>query len=254
MAPSDQVLDELTELAAVEHAVIAEYLQIAYVLGHRLPDPAPGPAGPAIANTAQKILSMAQFVEMKHLKLVNEFLVASGRPAQLGQAIGIDHSLGSGAMTIFGPLQEDDLLALVERETALAKAVDARYARLRPEVDPEDPGLGLGPTLELVLDRCGHHAEDMAEFTGMLTALNSTDYLRVRRQTPSGALEQALHKAAQSHYGLILALLSASLNHPDDDLSNSLLSQAITAMDSMDLFNAQLVGRGLLPNLSPPSP
>jgi Ferritin-like len=95
MAPSDQVLDELTELAAVEHAVIAEYLQIVYVLGHRLPDPAPGPAGPAIANAAQKILSMAQFVEMKHLKLVNEFLVASGRPAQLGQAVGIDHSLGS---------------------------------------------------------------------------------------------------------------------------------------------------------------
>jgi hypothetical protein len=196
MAPSDQVLDELTELAAVEHAVIAEYLQIAYVLGHRLPDPAPGPAGPVIADTAQKILSMAQFVEMKHLKLVNEFLVASGRPAQLGQAVGIDHSLGSGAMTVFGPLREDDLLALVERETALAKAVDARYARLRPEVDP---GLGLGPTLELVLDRCGHHAEDMAEFTGMLAALNSADYLRVRRQTPSGALEQALHKAGQSH-------------------------------------------------------
>jgi hypothetical protein len=253
MAPRDQVLDELTELAAVEHAVIAEYLQIAYVLGHRLPDPAPGPAGSAIADAAQKILSMAQFVEMKHLKLVNEFLVASGRPAQLGQAVGIDHSLGSGAMTVFGPLREDDLLALVERETALAKAIDARYARLRPEVDPEDPGLGLGP-LELVLDRCGHHAEDMAEFTRMLAALNSADYLRVRRQTPSGALEQALHKAGQSHYGLILALLSASLNHPDDDLSNSLLSQAITAMDSMDLFNAQLVGRGLLPNLSPPSP
>jgi hypothetical protein len=38
-------------------------------------------------------------------------------------------------MTAVGPLREDDLLALVERETALAKAVDARYARLRPEVD-----------------------------------------------------------------------------------------------------------------------
>jgi hypothetical protein len=224
------------------------------VLGHRLPDPAPGPAGPAIADTAQKILIMAQFVEMKHLKLVNEFLVASGRPAQLGQAVGIDHSLGSGAMTVFGPLREDDLLALVERETALAKAVDARYARLRPKVNPEGPSLGSGPALELVLDRCGQHVEDMAEFTGMLAALNSADYLRVRRQRPSGALEQALHKAAQCHYGLILALLSASLNHPDDDLSSSLLSQATTAMDSMDLFNAQLVGRGLLPNLSPPNP
>jgi hypothetical protein len=64
--------------------------------------------------------------------------VSSGRPAQFGQAVGIDHSLGSGAMTVFGPLREDDLLALVERETALAKAVDARYARLRPEVDPDD--------------------------------------------------------------------------------------------------------------------
>ena len=77
---------------------------------------------------------------------------------------------------------------------------------------------------------------------------------RVRRQTPSGALEQALHNAGQSHYGLILALLSASLNHPDDELSNSLLAQAIATMDSMDQFNAQLVGRGLLPKLSPPSP
>ena len=45
MVLSDKVLDEITELAAVEHAVIAEYLQIAYVLGHGLPDPAPGPAG-----------------------------------------------------------------------------------------------------------------------------------------------------------------------------------------------------------------
>jgi hypothetical protein len=109
MAPSDQVLDELIELAVVEHAVIAEYLQIVYVLGHRLPDPTPGPAAPAIANAVEQILSMAQFVEMKHLKLVNEFLVASGRSAQLGQAVGIDHRLGSGAMTVFGPLREDDL-------------------------------------------------------------------------------------------------------------------------------------------------
>ena len=141
----------------------------------------------------------------------------------------------------------------MERETALAKAVDARYAGLRPEVNPEDPGRGLGPILEL-LDSCGHHAEDMADFTGMLASLNSADYLRVRRHTPSGALEQALHKAGQSHYGLILALLSASLNHPDDDLSGSLLLQAVAAMDSMDLFNAQVVGRGLLPNLSPRKP
>ena len=68
----------------------------------------------------------------------------------------------------------------------------------------------------------------MAKFTGMLAPLNSADYLRVRPQTPSGALEPALHKTGQSHSGLILALLSASVNHPDDDLSNSLLFQAIT--------------------------
>jgi hypothetical protein len=64
MATSDTVLDELTELAAVEHALITEYLQIAYVLGHRLPDLVPGPAGQRIADAAQKILNMAQFREM----------------------------------------------------------------------------------------------------------------------------------------------------------------------------------------------
>jgi hypothetical protein len=48
----------------------------------------------------------------------------------------------------------------------------------------------------------------------MLASLNSADYLRVRRQTPSGALEQALHKAGQSHYGLILALLSCEPESP----------------------------------------
>ena len=253
MVPSDQVLDELTELAAVEHALIAEYLQIAYVLGHGLPDAAPGPAGVAIAEAAGKIVNMARFQEMKHLKLVNELLVASGRPAQLDQAVGIDHSLGSGATTVFGPLREDDLLALVRRETALTAAVDARYAGLRSEVDPENSGFGFGATLELVLDRCGHHAEDMAEFTQLLSTLDTADYLRVRRQTPAGGLEEALHKAGRTHYGLVIALLSASLDHPDDDLSSSLLSQAVTAMDTLDQYNAQLVVRGLLPDLRSPA-
>jgi hypothetical protein len=240
--------------------VIAEHLQIAYVLGHGLPGPAPGPTGPAVAEAAEKILNLAMFTEMRHLKLVNEFLVAAGRPAQLGQAVGIDHSLmngrersenqpqrraaiGSGAMTVFGPLRENDLLALVERETALTAAVDARYARLRPKVDPD----------LLDLDQCGHHAEDMAEFTGMLAALNSAEYLRVRRHEPAAGIEQSLRRAGQAHYGLILALLAASLNHPEDELSSSLLSQAKTAMDALDQFNVQLVGRGLLPDLSRPS-
>lgn len=139
MVLSDQVLDEITELAAVEHAVIAEYLQIAYVLGHGLPEPAPGPAGSAVAEAAEKILNLAMFTEMRHLKLINELLVASGRPAQLGQAVGVDHGLG------------------------------------------------------------------------------------------------------------------ASLNHPDEELSSSLLSSAITSMDTLDQFNAQLVARGLLPDLRSPA-
>ena len=60
-------------------------------------------------------------------------------------------------------------------------------------------------------------------------------------------------RPAGAHYGLVLALLGASLNYPDEKLSSSLLSQAITAMDPLDLFNSQLIGRGLLPDLSPPS-
>jgi hypothetical protein len=108
MAPSDWVLDEL---AAVEHAVIAEYLQIAYGLGHRLPDPAPGPAGPAIADAAQKILSMAQFVEMKH--------------PETGQRVpGVFRS--SGAVR---PSCRDRPQSWVRRDDCLRSAAGGRPAR-----------------------------------------------------------------------------------------------------------------------------
>ena len=68
MAPSGQVLDELTELAAVEHAVIAEYLQIAYVLVIVCRIRRPGRRDPR-SPTRPEDLEHGAVVEMKHLKL-----------------------------------------------------------------------------------------------------------------------------------------------------------------------------------------
>ncbi len=248
------VLATLNELATVEHAVMAEYLQLAYVLGHGLGEDVPGPSGDAITVLAEDVMSQAR-VEMSHLLRVNRVLVLAGEPPQVDRAVSLDHSLGSAAATIFGPLGDRELLQLVERETALAAAVDARYAGLGPAVDP-GTGLFEGDVLEALdfaLASCSHHAEAALDLTTRLSELNAAEYLRVTRHEPADAEERSLLELSSDHYELVLAIVSALFRH-DDEIFGQLRAQAVAAMENMDAFHALLVQRGLLPALAPRSP
>lgn len=249
---SADVIAALDELATVEHALVAEYLELSYVLGHGLVDEAPGRSGGEIAQVAVAIRSMAQ-VEMSHLRRVNAVLTLAGKPPQLGRAVAIDHSLGSGAATIFGPLADTELQRLVERETALAAAVDARYAQLRPAIDPTS-GLFEGDILEkldFALASCSNHAQPAGELTSRLAELSSADYLRVTRHEPADAVEHALLDLSCEHYELVLAMVRATFQH--DALGGELRNEAVRAMENMDAFHALIVMRGLLPALAPRS-
>jgi len=244
------VIAALDELATVEHALVAEYLEMSYVLGHGLLEDVPGPSGPKIAQAADAVLSMAR-VEMSHLLRVNRVLTLAGEQPQVGRAVAIDHSLGSGAATMFGPLGDRELLQLVERETALANAVDARYALLKHAIDPES-SLFEGEILEaldFVLATCSHHADEAAELTSGLSELKSSEYLRVTRHEPADAVEHVLLALSREHYELVLAMVRATFEH-DDALGGQLRNQAVTAMGSMDELHALIVQRGLLPALT----
>jgi hypothetical protein len=145
MAPGDAagVLGEVARLATVEHALCVEYLRVAYVLGHGLDN------APAVAQTA---IDMAQ-AEMSHLRAVNDALALAGRRPEVGRATGIGPDIRFG---LLGPAEQAHL---GDREVAIADAVDAAWAALRPAVAPEAAVFegALRDQLDFVLATCTDH-------------------------------------------------------------------------------------------------
>src|SRR5215207_2209120 len=153
----EQVLDELEFLATVEHALIVEYLSVCCALGHDLAAEEGGATTPQGRLAAGAASGLAQG-QMFHLKGVNRALVAAGRPAQLGRAALI--SSDSVAEIALGPPSPAQLEHFLEREEAIAEAVDERYARLRPAVtsDPVFEGDLLAELRPVIVDDGSAHA------------------------------------------------------------------------------------------------
>ncbi len=116
----DQVLDELEQLATVEHAVIVEYLSVHWALGHDL-EAEEGGATTEQGREASAVAAGLAQGEMFRLKDVNRALVAVGRSAELGRASSID----TGPTTIpLDPPTGAQLEQLRQREDDIAAAVD----------------------------------------------------------------------------------------------------------------------------------
>ena len=125
----EQVLDELEFLATVEHALVVEYLSVACALGHDL-TPEEGGAATRPGHDAAVEASELAVVAMFRLKSLNLGLAEAGRAVPLGRAAGV--SSPSVAEIPLGPPSPAQLERLLEREVAIASAVEERYAELRP--------------------------------------------------------------------------------------------------------------------------
>ena len=101
---------------------------------------------------------------MRHFKSVNRVLVDGGRSVQMERAASI-------AGIPLGPPSAAQLERLVEREDSIARAVDERYQRLRPAVEPGTSVLEgqLLDDVRSVLDTCTNHTEGVA---GLRTVLH----------------------------------------------------------------------------------
>jgi hypothetical protein len=130
----EQALDELEFLASVEHALCVEFVLIYCALGHNL-QPA-GAAGQQMAAAAGEARSLAE-IQMRHLRRVNQVLTGAGRPPQLGRATHIGRT--SVHEIALGPPIPTQRKPLLDREVAIAAAVDERYSRLHPAVASHDP-------------------------------------------------------------------------------------------------------------------
>jgi hypothetical protein len=244
----EQVLDELDVLATVEHAVCVEYLSIHCALGHALDPADASPTAEHVAAGARAAAVAAQD-EMRHLHGVNRALVRAGRSPELGRASSI--GLSSGSDLALGPLRLEQLERLVEREHDLAKAVDARYARLRPAVAAPTPVFDgeLLDEMRRLLHPPPDHSGLATALRDELTGVPPKQYLRATPREPVDDLERALLDLSDHSYRLVVEILESWFAHEDELIGGR--GQAVDAMTSLDMVNQVLVRRGVLPPFTP---
>jgi hypothetical protein len=247
----EALLDELEALAGVEHALIVEYLTVSCALGHDL-DEADGGATSDRGRQAAAVAAQLAQNEMFHLSRLCRVLVDSGRIPALDRATSIPEP--DGALLPLDPPDAAALEHLLARETALATAVDARYARLAPAVTtaPVVDGDLLDTLRGLVVDDGPTHAARYAALRDALGDPPPPGYLRATRRQAADAFEQRLLDAADRGYGLVIAALRESVAQSDPFAGGSFRQLAVSAMFHLDDLHRLLVQRGLLPAFTAP--
>ena len=240
----DQVLDELEQLATVEHALIVEYLSVHCALGHDL-EAEEGGATTEQGREASAVAAGLAQGEMFRLKDVNRALVAAGRSAQLGRASSTD----TGPTTIpLDPPTRAQLEQLRQREDDIAAAVDARYGRLRSAVTSDGVFDGdLLATVRSVLDDGVTHSDALASFRDALGDVAPAFFLRAIRRATNDAFEQRLLDVSDRGYQAIVAALGESFAQEDPFAGGAFTRFAVSGMTSLDDVHRLLVQRGLLP-------
>jgi hypothetical protein len=186
----NQVLDQLQFLVTVEHALIVEYLSVCCALGHDL-KPEDGGATTKQGRDAADAASVMAQGGMYQLKGLMQGLSDADRFAELKRAASI--SSASGAEIALGPPSAAQLERLLEREEAIALAVDERYARLRPAVtsDPVFSG-DLLDHLRYVIEEGSTRAAAVAGLRQSLGDLAPADFLRATRREATDPFERRL--------------------------------------------------------------
>jgi hypothetical protein len=242
----EQVLDELDFLATVEHALIVEYLSVGCALGHDL-KPEEGGATTKQGRDAAGAASSLAMRQMYRLRDINRGLVAAGRSAQLGRASNI--SSESVADIPLDPPSHAQLERVLEREEAIATAVDERYTRLRPAVtsDPVFEGNLLEELRFIIAEDGPTHRAAVTTLRDSLGDLAPAGFLRATRREPTDTLEGRLLDVSDRSYRLIQAALQQHFA-----LQDSFRDLALSAMEGLDQINRALVQRGLLPPFTHP--
>jgi hypothetical protein len=241
----EQVLDELGDLATVAHALCVEYLFMECALGHGVDSPAGSPP-PQTSDAAGAAHSLA-VGQMRRLRAIDHLLTVAGRDVDLGRATELRRPAPTAAIA-FAPLTAAQLDGMLEREHAMAAAVDARYKALQEGV--EQAVVEELDGLAFIID-----ATDLAEAFGRLRdgleALAPSAYLRAVRDVPADDRERGLRDLSDRYYAFVLTALGAGFAHPEIE-SQMVDNVAVGAMFAWDEVNKLLVQGGLLPAFTLP--
>ncbi|HEX5895479.1 MAG TPA: hypothetical protein VFY47_04060 [Thermoleophilaceae bacterium] len=246
---SGEILNQLDELASIEHSLCVEYLAIHCALGHDLEPADDGASAQHVAEAARAARNAA-FSEMSHIRAVNRALVKAGRSPQLARASSIRRE--SGSEVPLGPLDSGQLERLPEREREIASAVDERYARLRRAVESPTPVFEgeLLSEMTSLLSPGPDHSGLASALTEELRGIPPSEYLRALPRQAGDELEQRLLELSDHCYRLLVGNVQIWFEH--EDVVFNARGQAIDAMNALNMINRLVVERGLLPAFPPP--
>jgi hypothetical protein len=245
---ADQVLHELERLAEVEHAMIIDHLLACCALGHDL-EPAEGGATSPVGREAASTYFTLAMNEMFHFAAVNRALVAEGRSFTTTRATTVLSPSG-GSMALC-PVDLGTAQEMIDRHRAVARAVDALYARVRPAL-----GVLHAETADILQSVVGEGATTHADAFGSIDEIVPTpipgDLLRVTRRDATDGVEQRLLDASDRLYRIVISAWRGCIEQADAFAAGDLRQIAGTAMEALADVNRALVNRGLLPSFSAP--
>lgn len=242
-----QLVEELSALLAIEHALVVDNLQIGYALGTDRDDVETplGPASPQGREAAGVAQSLA-ISDMRHVKALSGLIgmvrpgaTAMGRASQVQPASGWAVPLCSVTAASFG--------AFEARQKAVAEAVDRRFLALvaaLPAVDPPLP-IDVRNRLEGDLGFIADHGGAVEGLVAPIRQPNPQSHVRATRTEAATDAERSLVAVSDRAYRTLVAMVEGWLSH--DELLFDLSGRAQSAMNELDDFNALLVGRGLIP-------
>ncbi|MGW6979081.1 ferritin-like domain-containing protein [Streptomyces sp. NPDC054932] len=257
------VLDEITRLATVEHALCLEYLYAHYSLNApmTLPEGTPEdvPARRVFA-AAQEIFAVAED-EMRHLRWVNEILGVLGLPLQLDRPADdfiIQRQTGTRfKLERLTPRQLKWFIA-VEKPSAQIDpdGIDGMYVRLHHTIvnhpDEFPQAERLAHLIKLIIDEGDDHYHRFTAIQGHLAGLAPDSYLR-RLDPPNDPLDLELLRLADLNYAMVLGALRTTLQ-AGDSAGGLLRAQAVRSMQNLHELNHRLAARGVAPRFGAPSP
>ena len=240
----DAVRDELQFLLSVEHALLVEYLTIYCALGVDLPFEEGGPSddGSSVAGAAFN-LALAQMFRLAG------FTPVAGVPE--GGSIDRAGSIAgaAGAPLYLEPLGVEPFRAFLPSAEAIARAVDARYAALEPQVQDAAFPDEVRAAVRGGQDHYRQVEDNLAEALG---SLPPAGLLRATRREGTTSNENALLEASDLVYSLLLEQFTNQHRAPDEATSTVFRFMARRSMDLMKDTHRALAHLGLLPPFALP--
>jgi hypothetical protein len=247
----DQVLDELAFLVTVEHALIVEYLTVCCALGHDLATADNGPVNDASRAAAARANALAAEA-MLHVAALVRALSGVRPTADLGRAREITDASGT-AISLDPP--GGDLTHMLEREPAIAAAVDARYARLIPAMAVSGPGEdAFSDDLRAAAQAGTNHADQLSELLDDLAGQSIADLLRATSRSGGKDTDKVLVRMSDRTYALLLGALDNFYGGFGGDSNGTFRLMALNAMDVLNDVLRTLVHAKLLPPFQRPQP